>query len=281
MPPRCPLHAIPFAFLLVLTIPAAARAEGYLAGFAGAAFSADQDVTLMPQFGASIRGPLPISVAISTEDVELKDVNLTNTFLFGGKAGWFLDRDVLGGQFGLEAEVSRFRPELQPMSAEFSGAARVGRERVRFQTSVELEDQPLRVITLSGSLLYRHPFARSPSLPHGRLQLYAGPGLAGVFGHLESNTLFINEMKRVEDSDSALAIQGIGGVKVFLTKHIAIFSEYKVLRSGELEFHFEGTGSAGQASSGSVQLPQAAHEEQEERFHLTVHEVYGGVAIHF
>ena len=275
------VHAIALVALVIATIPGAAGAEGYFAGFAGAAFPADQNVTLTPRFAQSIRGIEPISVAIAREDIVLRDVNLTNAFLFGGKAGWFLDRDVLGGQFGLEAEMSRFRPELQPMSAEFSGMAQVGREGIRFRTTAELEDQPLRIITLSGSLLYRRPFWKSPSLPHGRWQLYAGPGLAGVFAHLESNTLFIHEMRRVEDSDSALAIQGIGGVKIFLTKHIAIFSEYKVLRSGDLEFHFEGMGSAIQSSSSSAFPPQAVPEEQEQRFHLTVHQVYGGVAIHF
>jgi hypothetical protein len=73
-------------------------------------------------------------------------------------------------------------------------------------------------------------------------------------------------------------LQGIGGVKVFLTKHIAIFSEYKVLRSGDLEFHFDGTGSAFQASAFQ---PPPVHESYDQRFHLTVHQVYGGVAIHF
>ena len=79
-------------------------------------------------------------------------------------------------------------------------------------------------------------------------------------------------------TDSALALQGIGGVKVFLTKHIAIFSEYKVLRSGELDFRFESTG---QAFSASAFQPPPVTEGQDQRFHLTVHQVYGGVAIHF
>src|SRR5688572_19052768 len=97
---------MPVLILLAITVlfwPSLAGSEPYGGLFAGAALSSDTDVD------AAIFG-----------DVTFKDVELNTSVVFGGKAGYFFETPVLGGNAGLELEAYHFRPDIDNQTVRVS-----------------------------------------------------------------------------------------------------------------------------------------------------------------
>ena len=117
---------------------------------------------------------------------------------FGGKIGmWFTaPRKALGIDIGAEIDVTHFNPDTP-------GPLQLNATYVGFH------------------LLARVPMGVTPELPNGRWFPYVGVG-GGV-----QRLTFEAPRSTSEDSDNAGAFQGLWGVKVFLSKHIAVFGEGK------------------------------------------------------
>ncbi len=76
------------------------------------------------------------------------------------------------------------------------------------------------VRTIAVNALFRIPFGVTEALPHGRWYPYLGVG-----GGVQHANMRLSDGS--EDSNSALLVQGLGGVKIFIVRHVAIFREYK------------------------------------------------------
>ena len=75
-----------------------------------------------------------------------------------------------------------------------------------------------------------------------------------------------------QDTAIQPAVHALGGVKVFLTDHLAVFTEYEFMHTGELEFDLKRTSTVGGG-------PGLAAESSTVRAHLTSHLFYAGVRI--
>ena len=142
----------------------------------------------------------PFKTDISLDGSTVSDVELDNSPSFGGKLGmWFTaPRKTLWIDIGAEIDVTHFTPDMLgviELNATYFGA----------------------------NLLARLPMGVEPDLPNGRWFPYIGVGGGAqrlsiqVLGNKGRNT--------------APAFQGLGGVKVFLTKHFALFAEGKFIRA--------------------------------------------------
>jgi hypothetical protein len=135
----------------------------------------------------------PLSTDVSIGGFTIgQDVEFENSPSFGGKVGLWVTapRKSLGIDIGAEVDVTHFDPD-PTLSATYFGV----------------------------NLMARIPMGVEPELPNGRWFPYIGFGGGAqrlsveVLGYKEGNTV--------------LAFQGLGGVKVFLIKHVAVFVEGK------------------------------------------------------
>lgn len=136
-----------------------------------------------------------------------QNVDLENSPSYGGKIGvWFTEsRKTWGIDIGTEGEIVYFDP-----------------------------DPSLRVGYFGINVLARVPMEVSTDLPNGRWFPYIG--LGGGVQHLRSNGFG-------SPDDTASAFQGLGGVKVFLLKHLAVFVEAKFTHAAHrLESNDPGFG---------------------------------------
>lgn len=140
----------------------------------------------------------------------LTDVDLENSPSFGGKIGTWITapRKNLGIDVGVEFDVTHFNPNPQG--------------------TLELSATYLGI-----NVLARVPMGVSSELPNGRWFPYVGVGGGG-----QRLTMTIPGLD--DGRSTAPAFQGLGGVKVFVTRHIAIFAEGKFLYASHNQ-KFEGT----------------------------------------
>lgn len=139
----------------------------------------------------------------------ISDVDFEDSPSFGGKIGmWFTgQRKALGIDIGMEVDVTHFDPDSD-LSATYYGL----------------------------NALARVPMGITPDLPNGRWFPYIG--LGGGAQHLVSD-----EFGGMKPTHTAPAFQGLGGVKVFLFKHLAVFVEGKFTHaSHRLDFNLPGFG---------------------------------------
>jgi hypothetical protein len=208
-----------------------AKAEGikpvdfYLSAFGGYAF--------------------PLKTDLSSGGITVLDSELDNSPSFGGKVGmWFTaPRKTLGIDVGAEIDVTNFYPDQK--------AGQVLMTNVGIPVVTNAVD--LNATYFGIHVLARLPMGVTSELPNGRWFPYIGVGGGG-------QRLSFQPAGATEGRETAPAFQGLGGVKVFLSKHIAVFGEGKFTRA-EHTLEFQG--------GGSVDLTvQAAHG-------------VGGVSFHF
>ena len=231
---------------LLLTWPGGAHAEPYAGLFAGVALSNSTDVDL------------------KLSPATFNDVELNRSVVFGGKAGFFLEAPVLGGNTGLELEVYHFRPDIDRqtvlVSANGTGT-----------TTFDAADLHVTAIGLNG--LYRFPLARDGDFPHGRLQPYAGVGLGAFIAHLETRTTVLDVNMDFGDTDVRVGVQALAGARFFLTPHLALFGEYKFVHTDDLKFNLvSDPGTRGGLTTLEVNKLQ---------FDLTTHMLQAGIAYHW
>jgi len=121
-------------------------------------------------------------------------------------------------------------------------------------------------------VLYRVPLATSAELPRGRFQPYAGVGLAVLMAKLSTTTTPFDVNKAITASDNQPALQVLGGVRAFLTPHVAVFAEYRFLQSQPFTFDFREPGTIG----GGPFV-----ETARDRSDLTSHHISVGVGFHW
>lgn len=132
-----------------------------------------------------------------------QDVELENSPSFGGKIGLWVTapRKTLGIDIGAEINVTHFDPD-PTMNATYFGV----------------------------NLMARLPMGVGPELPNGRWFPYVG--LGGGAQRLSVEVLGFKE------GNTVTAFQGLGGVKVFLFKHVAVFAEGKFTHASHRQvFH--------------------------------------------
>ena len=201
--------------------------NGYVAGFGGYSFPQTTDVE-----SGGITG---------------MDAELDRSPSYGGKVGIWLTgtRKALGIDLGFEGDVTSFHPDLP--------GGQVLSSNVGLVTPIGLD---LHAIYFGLNVLARLPMGVTSQFPNGRWFPYIGVGGGAQRVSFEATGT-------TEGRDTAPAFQGLGGVTVFLTKHIAVFGEGKFTRASHT-LEFMGSGGGFSAD-------------------LTVQAVHGvgGVAIHF
>ena len=238
--------------------------------FGGGAFPFDTDVggTNVPT--VLIRGGINVDPGRATGT--FPDMHLNSSFAFGGKVGaWTLAfRAATGLDFGAEIDVTHFTPDWDggqwvTLNGQFitdrpqggPGGSLVPNlgQRLTLSGSIPLvlpTSFDIDATIVAVNLLTRVPLYQSPSFPNGRLQGYVGVG-AGV----ETAALEISGVGSAQDT--GFAFQALAGGKVFLTRHVALFAEYKFTHSSH---------------SWNVQSTKIEAD-------LNVNHVVGGLAFHF
>ena len=199
---------------VLLWSPNFAASEPYAGLFVGAAIPQDSDVE---------------SGVFQFQKVTFKDVESDASALFGGKAGFFFDTTVLGGNLGLELEVYHFRPDIETQTVSFSTNGSGG------QTTFIGADVHVTTVGLNG--LYRLPLGRSSDFPEGRFHPYAGVGLGAFIASLETRTTVLDANTTFGDTDVKPGFQAVAGTRFFLTRHIALFTEYKFVHTADFKFN--------------------------------------------
>jgi hypothetical protein len=256
-PARATVHAIALAVTTLLLLPLQAQAERNwefsVGAFGGKALHSNESVKISqgPVFDAG-------GMVIGTySDATANDVNLNDAPTFGGKlTAWHLPRQYKWQpQIGLELDWTRFTADLHPQTASATGTSSVpGTELGQIFFTVP---QDFSVNVLAANLLFRYPIGATPEMPQGRWYPYVGGGLGA-----QRATLSVSGY---EETSYSPAVQGLVGLKFFLIKNLAIFSEVK-RTTGWNEFDFEGAG----APPGYYQ-----------KYTISSNHFVAGVALHF
>ena len=150
----------------------------------------------------------PFSTDLVFGVLSVPNVNVKDSLSVGCKVGMWLTapRKTWGIDVGAEIDVTHFNPDIS-------------------NTSLELD------ATYFGlNVLARLPMGVTPDLPNGRWFPYIGVGGGG-------QRLAV---KVTEGRNTAPAFQGLGGIKVFLNKHVAAFAEGKFIYASHNQ-ELEGT----------------------------------------
>jgi len=213
-----------------------ASAEWYVSGYAGLAIPTDQDV--------DINGS---AFGISVADVTLKDVDLDNSAVFGGKVGYFFES---WPHFGLELDAYHFNPDVGPQTVQASGTI-LGLPVVGATIFSELD---IDVTGIALNAILRGMTAKSNDFPEGRFHGYIGVGPGIFISNLEAPGTTL------DDTSTVVGGQVLAGMKFFLIDHLSLFGEYKFVFTDQ--FKFETTGTTVEAN-------------------IIAHLIYGGIAYHF
>lgn len=194
-----------WAIALVLTgvglmASTAARAEFYIAGQGGVSF---------PGSFSNVQGVGPL---FGGSGFKASDLDLATSPLYGAKVGYFLPGLTW---LGIEAEY--------------------------FYTNPHIKQQPFSITTPSGQVLNRigdkpgaHTRMQTAALnliaryPGKRFQPYIGIGPAMYWARISgSEILPVGSGRPLSASDSSIGLNALVGARYFLTKQLAVFTEYK------------------------------------------------------
>jgi opacity protein-like surface antigen len=232
-------------------------AEPYVLGYAGVALTEDKD----------LRTELELNGAPFVNG-RAHDLRFDSSVVFGAKAGYFFERDLFGGNIGAELDAYHFRPDLGRQSVRFSGlfAGVNGDIRTRLQSA----DVEITAATLN--LLYRFRLLADPQYPRGRLHPYVGVGAGAFIARLATTTAPFDANKDIADTDVRPGFQALAGARLFLTRNIALFAEYKFLQTQTFSFTFKESGTI---------FGFPATETARDRADVSSHLVYGGIGLHW
>ncbi|MBX3350262.1 MAG: outer membrane beta-barrel protein [Nitrospira sp.] len=182
--------------------------DGYLSGFGGYSF--------------------PLKTDFSFPGLTLRDVELDNNPSLGAKLGMWITapRKTLGIDVGAEIDVTRFHP--------YASSGQVVSTNLGLAVFVATFD--FHATYFGVNFLARYPMGVTPELPNGRWFPYIGVGGGAL-------RLTFQLPGTNESQSTAPAFQGVGGVKVFFTKHFAGFVEGKFIHaSNSIEVQGSGSG---------------------------------------
>jgi opacity protein-like surface antigen len=157
---------------------------------------------------------LPQSTDVSVSGATARDVDLSNAVSFGGKlTAWTTElRPRLLVDLGLQFDVTQSFPEVKPQTFVVTGLPGVVAARLT---------EPLKLSNtlVAVNLLARVPVGVTADLPAGRVAPYVGGGVGTQTARAK--------LAGNSDTDTAVAFQGLAGLSVALTRHLALFGEYK------------------------------------------------------
>jgi hypothetical protein len=157
----------------------------------------------------------PFKTEFSSAGITAKDAELDNSPTVGGKIGIWITapRKLLGIDIGAEIDVTHFSPDLP--------GGQVLQSNVGLVSPIALD---FNATYFGLNVLARVPMSVTPDLPNGRWFPYIGLGGGG-------QRLTFQAAGANEGRHTAAAFQGLGGVKVFLFKHVAAFVEGKFIHA--------------------------------------------------
>jgi opacity protein-like surface antigen len=243
--------------LLALLSPGVAVAEPYVAAYVGIARTEDSD----------LRTELELN-DVPFVNGRARDLSFDSSVVFGGKAGYFFERPLPGGNVGVELDVYHFEPDFGAQTVRFSGTF----AGVTGDIGTRLQSANIDVTALTVNLLYRFRLLSAAPYPRGRLQPYVGLGAGAFIARLETRTSTFDTNEEITDTDVRPGFQALGGARFFLTPAIALFGEYKFAHTETFAFTFKKSGTI----SG---FPVT--ETARDRADLTSHLFYGGISLHW
>ena len=197
--------AIVLGFATTTQVPAT-YAETYIAGQFG--------VTLPSVVGGGLgEGDL---TGVFVPGSTISEQSLEKSILYGGKVGHYF-RAV--PWFGLELEAYNTTPHIKQQSITFSGpSGPIG--------STELPGLNFRVFTIAPNLTFRYHKTR--------LQPYVAVGPGIFFARTKDPSLTSDNTQ----SDVAIGLNALGGLRYYFTRNVAVFGEAKF---NYARFNFEET----------------------------------------
>lgn len=138
-----------------------------------------------------------------------------NSKTLGGKIGmWFPGtRRFSAVDLGVELDVTNYQPDIQAGTRRATGTA----NGVPVVASTRGANTDVNSTILAVNGLVRLPMYVSPEFPHGRLYPYVGGGIG------MQNSSYGSDGRAPHD----LALQGLAGLHILLTRRVALFAEYK------------------------------------------------------
>ncbi len=200
--------ALALAISSVVLIAPKAYSEAYIAGQFGVALP-------------SISGGLTnAAFNFTVPNVDIPDVSLKTSFLYGGKVGYYFPQIRW---FGVETEAYNATPHVKqqqldvviPAGTFFPGPGG-GTTQTPGTLSFGLPGSHLRVLMVAPvNFMFRYP--------NGRLQPYIGFGPGIFFAHAGS----IGQGVTVDQSNIRVGVNAKAGAEFYITRHIAVFGEWK------------------------------------------------------
>lgn len=144
------------------------------------------------------------------------DAAYGNSKTLGGKIGmWFPGtRRFSAVDLGVELDVTNYQPDIQAGTRRATGTVN-GVPVTGTSTRAAKTDVNSTILAVNG--LVRLPMYVSPEFPHGRFYPYIGGGIG------MQNSSYDSDGRAPHD----LALQGLAGVQILLTRRVALFAEYK------------------------------------------------------
>ncbi len=187
----------------IVLISAKAQSEFYVAGQGGISF---------PGSFSNVEG---IGPSFGGAGFKSSDLDLATSPLYGAKVGYFLPRL---NWLGVEAEYFYTNPHIKQQP--FSITTPSG------QVFNRIGDKPgahTRMSTAALNIIVRYPGKR--------FQPYVGVGPAMYWARIAGSEIQTINNQPLSASDSSLGLNVLVGTRYFLTKHIALFGEYKYNKS--------------------------------------------------
>ncbi|MFO0766611.1 MAG: outer membrane beta-barrel protein [Nitrospiraceae bacterium] len=222
--------------------------EFSIAGYGGKAFHSNEDMKINSgDNGDPFHGTI-------------HRVNLNDSGAWGAKiSAWHLPKKYdWQPQVGFELDYSRFTADLHPQRAPASGT--VSQPGFELAGVIFTSGRDVSIQNLTVNMLFRYALAATPQLPQGRLSPYIGGGVGVQRAHLTDPS-----SGGFQETDYAPALQGIAGVKFFLTRNLALFTEYKRIWS-RLTFDYS---------------PTITPPGYSERWTVSTNLISAGAALHF
>ena len=188
-------------------------------------------------------------------DVVVSDIAYKNSTVIGGRAGYWFDSL---GFLGVGVDASHvFGPDIGAQTASFEACVPAG----CLTGPQAVRRASLNVTSVGLDLLLRWPLLTSGAFPRGRLQPYVAVGPAVFIAHFRDTSNF--SPSNQSDTDTVVGPKAAGGLAWHVTRHLAVFAEYRFTRF-EAEWEF-------QSNFGRLEVSAP----------ITTHAVLGGLSLRF
>lgn len=200
---------------MLLFLSAPAQAELYVAGQLGVS---------IPNSFSNVEG------VDSRAGLNVSDIKLQNSFMYGAKLGYYFDSIKW---LGVETEVFNTTPKSKQQNVTVSAGGA--------SATQNLVGQDIRVLTWA-------PINIVVRYPGERFQPYAGVGMGVFFARIHDG------QSGESSSDTTVGLNTQLGLRFLVTKHLALFGEWKYNRAS---FSFSDSTPTGQ--TGGLKGDFSAH----------------------